>query len=51
MAEATLAGKQQAVRRKIFESRLHALLDDFRRFNHITPLIDNTEREVAFKVP
>ena len=51
VAEATLAGKQEAVRRKIFERRLHALLDDFRRFNQIAPLIDHAEREVAFKVP
>ena len=51
VAEATLACKQQSFRRKVFERRLHALTDGFRRFNRITPLIDDTESEVAFEVP
>jgi hypothetical protein len=39
VAEATLTGEQEAFRRKIFERGLHALPDNFRRFNHIAPLI------------
>ena len=51
MAKATFAGQQKPFRREMLERWLHALADELVGFNHVTPLVDNTESEIPSELP
>jgi hypothetical protein len=51
MAKATFTREQKSFGRKMFERGLQTMVDDLGRFNHVAPLVNNTEREISSKVP
>jgi len=51
MAKATFAGQQKPFRREMVERWPQVLADDFGGFNHVTPLVDNTESEIPSELP